>query len=335
MKLITLALGLVPLGAALVGANVSSADPSRATPRALQESPAHGALETAQRAVLVTGASSGIGRRTALHLAENGFYVYAGARKDEDIKALSEIDNVQGLRLDVTVPEEIDAAVKTITEAGRGLYGLINNAGVAVLAPLTEAAEDDLHFQMNVNVYGPYRVTKAFADLLIEGQGRVSTTGSISGIATWGLGGPYTMSKHAMEAFTDVLATELGPLGVKVSIVEPGNFKSRIFESMVERMKRQGYSAEGSRYESQLTSLLSRDQSRSDQVDPLPVAEAFLNAMSSESPKRRYMVTPNQGEATLTIRAALKRAAQLNQTQEFSLDRKALHALLDEELDRL
>ena len=326
----TLTLGLVPACALLIGANFSSADPVGAPPRTLQE-PA----EAPKRAVLVTGASTGIGRRTALHLAENGFYVYAGARKDEDLKALGEIENVEGIRLDVTVPGDIEAAVKTITEAGRGLHGLINNAGVVVMAPLTEVTEEDLHFQMDVNVYGPYRVTKAFTDLLIESQGRVSTTGSISGFATWGLGGPYTMSKHAVEAYTDVLASELGPLGVQVSIVEPGNFKSRIFASMIERMQKKGYSAKGSRFEAQLTSFLERDPSRDEHMDPLPVAEAFLDAMTSKTPKRRYMVTPNQREANMTLRASLRRTAQLNHEQGFALDRKALHALLDEALDEL
>ncbi len=329
MKHIALALSLVFVGAALAGATYSSTAVT-----GLGQDDAESAQDAPRRAILVTGASSGLGRRTALHLAENGFFVYAGARKDDDIKALSEIEHVQGIRLDVTVQEDIDAAVKEITAAGRGLHGLINNAGVVVMAPLTEVTEEDLHFQMDVNVYGPYRVTKAFADLLIESQGRVSTTGSISGVATWGLGGPYTMSKHSVEAYTDVLAMELEPLGVQVSVVDPGNFKSRIFASMVERMKKKGYSAKGSRYEAQLTSFLDRDQSRDEHMDPLPVAEAFLDAMTSDTPRRRYMVTPNQREATMTIRAALRRTAELNQGHGFALDAEALHALLDEELER-
>lgn len=324
---------LLILGLALTCALLTAATfPSSSASAASQE--AASTDDTSRRVILVTGASSGIGKRTALHLAENGFFVYAGARKDEDIKELSEIENVEGIRLDVTVQADIDAAVKTITDAGRGLHGLINNAGVAVLAPLTEVTEEDLNFQMNVNVYGPYRVTKAFTDLLVASGGRVSTTGSISGVATWGLGGPYTMSKHAIEAYTDVAAMELEPLGVRVSVVDPGNFKSQIFASMVDRMKRKGYSAKGSRYEAQLTSFMERDQSRAEHMDPLPVAEAFLDAMTSETPRRRYMVTPNQREATMTVRAALRRVAELNQGHGFALDAEALHALLDEELER-
>ncbi|MBT5218310.1 MAG: SDR family NAD(P)-dependent oxidoreductase [Woeseia sp.] len=93
------------------------------------------------------------------------------ARKAADIEALNAIENVQGIRLDVTVQEEIDAAVAHITKEGRGLYGLVNNAGVAVLGPLIEVSEADMQFQMDVNLFGPYRVSKAFAPLIIESRG--------------------------------------------------------------------------------------------------------------------------------------------------------------------
>src|SRR3954467_5781809 len=88
------------------------------------------------KAVLVTGASSGIGRKIAERLAANGFFVYAGARAQKDIDDLSAIKNVQGLRLDVTVPAEIANAVATVTKGGRGLYGVVNNAGVVIVAPM-------------------------------------------------------------------------------------------------------------------------------------------------------------------------------------------------------
>ncbi len=90
------------------------------------------------RAVLVTGASSGIGQRTTEVLSENGFFVYAGARKAEDLARLDAMENVKSVRLDVTIPSEIDAAAVLVREEGRGLYGLVNNAGVAVMGPLIE-----------------------------------------------------------------------------------------------------------------------------------------------------------------------------------------------------
>jgi NAD(P)-dependent dehydrogenase (short-subunit alcohol dehydrogenase family) len=285
-----------------------------------------------RRAVLVTGASTGIGRKTVEVLAANGFFVYAGARKAADLKALGEIEHVQPIELDVTKQDQIDAAVKTVRDAGRGLYGLINNAGVVVVGPLIELREDDLRFQFEANVFGPYRVTKAFAPLLIESKGRVSTTGSISGTATWPMGGAYTMSKHAIEAYTDTLAMELEPFAVEVSVVDPGNYRSEIMKNTRERMLDAGYTAKGSRYEQHMDLMLKGSADRSEHKEPDEVAATFLHAMTAESPKPRYMVVPNANEARLTLKAAMTRMVQLNAEQPYQLDREALIELLDEVL---
>jgi len=319
MKIALLALGL--LLASMVGI---PADPIRPSPQEPAAAP--------QRAVLVTGASTGLGRATTELLAQRGFFVYAGARKEADLKELSAIANVQGIRLDVTKQEEIDAAVTTVRAAGRGLYALINNAGVGVFGPMIELSEEDLDFQFDVNVYGPYRVTKAFAPLLIESRGRVATTGSISGTVTWGMGGAYCMSKHAVEAYTDALALELGPLGVQVSVIDPGNYRSEIVASARQRLKSQAYTPENSRFSKEMERLLAGPDDRATEKDPAEVAEAFLHALTDATPKRRYLVVPNQREAEVTIRAALARVAQLNAEQPYTYDREALIRMLDEAL---
>jgi len=286
----------------------------------------------ATRAVLVTGASSGIGRKTTELLGKSGFFVYACARKDADLQELAAIPNVQAIRLDVTKPEEIEAAVKTVREAGRGLFGLVNNAGIAVLAPLIEMREQDLSNQLDVNVLGPFRVTKAFAPLLIESKGRVATTGSISGTVTWSMGGAYTMSKHAVDAFSDTLAQELRQFGVHVSTIEPGNYRSEIMAGMRQRLIDGGYGGEGSRYQKQIERLIERPTDRSEFKEPDDVAAAFLRALTEEKPKLRYMVVPNQREAEMTIKAAMARVVQLNQEQPYAYDRDALIKMLDEAL---
>jgi NAD(P)-dependent dehydrogenase (short-subunit alcohol dehydrogenase family) len=285
-----------------------------------------------QRAVLITGASSGIGRATAELLAAEGFYVYAGARSQEDLDALNAIDNIEAIRIDVTDPDEIAAAVETVKAGGRGLYGLINNAGVAVIAPMIEVTEEDLAFQLNVNVYGPFRVTKAFAPMLIESKGRAYTTGSISGFVVWGFGGPYTMSKHAVEAFTDALAAELAPFGVHVGVVEPGNYRSEIMASMKQRMLDRGYAAEGSLYAEQLAGLMEMPADRAQYKEPDEVARAYLAALTAETPKRRYMVVPTRAEAEITARAVLRRLVQLNEDQPYSFSREELIGMLDQAL---
>ncbi|MCL7965525.1 MAG: SDR family NAD(P)-dependent oxidoreductase, partial [marine benthic group bacterium] len=147
-------------------------------------------------------------------LSQNGFFVYAGARKPEDLARLDAMENVRSVRLDVTIPGEIDAAVEFVRSEGRGLYGLINNAGIAVMNPLIEAPEEEMDFIIDVNLLGPYRVTSAFADLLIESEGRVMNVSSIAGILTGPYSGAYSMTKHGVEAYTDALAAELEQFGV-------------------------------------------------------------------------------------------------------------------------
>ena len=285
-----------------------------------------------QKAILITGASTGIGRNMAETLAAAGHFVYAGARKQADLDALSAIENIQGIRLDVTVQEEIDAAVETIRNEGRGLYGLVNNAGVSVSGPLIEIDEDDMQFQMDVNLFGPYRVTKAFAPLIIESKGRITTTGSISGILSGVLYGPYSMSKHAMEAFTDSLAVEMAKFDVQVSVIEPGNYNSAIVGTKLRRMAERGHSAEGSLFVDEIEALLERPADRSIYKEPDEVSAALMHAMFDANPKRRYMVVPNEREAEVTIRQMITELVQLNEDQEYTYDRDALIAMLDEAL---
>ena len=290
---------------------------------------------TDQKAVLITGASSGLGRVMAETLAANGYFVYAGARKDKDLEELSAIKNIQGIRLDVTDQGEIDAAVRTITEAGRGLYGLVNNAGVVVVGPLIEMEEQDFDFQMNVNVYGVYRVTRAFAPLIIESKGRISTIGSISGTlssATWG---PYSMTKFAMEAYADALADEMKPFGVHVSLVEPGAYRSNIGKSALERMAERNKSAEASQFKGAMDESVDwLKLFENDHGDPAEVAAAVMRALFDENPKPRYLVVPTEEQANWTISRAIERMVEQNHDQKFSYDREALIKMLDAALEK-
>jgi NAD(P)-dependent dehydrogenase (short-subunit alcohol dehydrogenase family) len=269
----------------------------------------------ATRAVLVTGASTGIGRHITERLAAAGSFVYAGARKDTDLAALNTLKNVQAIRLDVTKQQDIDAAVATVTKAGRGLHGLVNNAGVASVGPMATMNMEEIDLTMQVNVYGPVRVTRAFLPLLSASKGRVTTIGSISGILASKDLNAYAMSKHAMEAFTDSLAAELAPQGVIVNIVEPGNFNSEIGASATRR-----------------TGVQTRFTDRSKYKEPVEVAAAVELALFEPSPKRRYMVTPDQREAEFTIRKQIEQLVQLNEDQPYSYDRTALIKMLDEAL---
>ena len=132
--------------------------------------------------------------------------------------ALTKWTNVEAVRLDVTVQDDIDAAVVQIRDGGHELYGLVNNAGVFIAGPITDVDIEETKWLFDVNVFGVYRVTQAFAPMIIEQKGRITTIGSISGIGSGTFFSQYSMSKHAVEAFTDSLAGEMARFDVQVSM---------------------------------------------------------------------------------------------------------------------
>lgn len=277
---------------------------------------ARAASTSGRQAVLVTGASTGIGRKVTERLVADGYFVYAGARKESDLEALGKIENVQAVRLDVTKQEDIDAAVATIKKAGRGLYGLVNNAGIGTQGSVVDSPREEFDLTMRVNAFGPWYVTKAFAPLIIAEKGRIATTGSISGILAGANLSAYAMSKHAVEAFTDSLAAEMTPLGVHVSIIEPGSYSTQIFKNAADRL--------GSQYADRA------DMSRFKEPDD--VAATFALALSEPNPKRRYLIVPTEDQARRTIKKQIAQLVELNEGQQYTYDRAALINMLDEAL---
>jgi NAD(P)-dependent dehydrogenase (short-subunit alcohol dehydrogenase family) len=294
--------------------------------------PARAQAPVPPRAVLVTGASSGIGRKVTERLASSGFFVYAGARSQKDLDALNAIGNVKAVRLDVTVASDIAAAVRTVTAGGRGLYGVVNNAGVLVIAPLIEADEKDVEYILNVNTLGPYRITKAFGPLLLASRGRVVNISSLNGIVASPMIGAYSMSKHAIEAYGDALAGELRRFGVHVSLIEPGNYGTDIGRNVLARMDTSV--VKGSRFESQLRATIRSMGAFENNPPPDEVADAVLDALTNATPKMRYLVVPVANQAAIPIRTLLDEIVQLNDGQKFTYDRDALVRMLDEALAR-
>ena len=286
-----------------------------------------------ERAVLITGASSGSGRAMTESLSQKGFHVYAGARKAADLKALDALDNVTAVRLDVTVSADIEAAVQQVTQAGRGLFAVVNNAGVGLMAPLIELEESDLDFIFDVNVYGPYRITRAFAPLLIESRGRVVNIGSIAGVQTRTFYGPYSMSKHALEAFNDALAIELERFGVTSTIVDPGGFRSNIGKNIQARLSSRGVDIEGSLYREdwERNWVVAEKGDITGVPGPELVADVVEDVLLAETPRRRYMTVGDAGRAENTMRALLRRMVEFNRDQAFSYTEEELAAMLAEE----
>jgi NAD(P)-dependent dehydrogenase (short-subunit alcohol dehydrogenase family) len=264
------------------------------------------------KAILVTGASTGIGRSVTERLAADGYFVYAGARKAADLKALGAIKNVEAVRLDVTRPEDINAAVETVRKGGRGLYGLVNNAGVGTIGTVADLKPEEFELVMAVNVYGPYRMTRAFESLITAEKGRIVNMGSIAGIGTAPQLTVYSMSKRALEAFTDSLAEELEPSGVSVSIIEPGDYNSDIAKNAIQRLGGDPRLGDRSKYK-----------------DPAEVAVAVEQALFEPKPKRRYMVVPDADEAQWTVSQDIAQLVELNEGQPYTYDRAALLKMLD------
>jgi NAD(P)-dependent dehydrogenase (short-subunit alcohol dehydrogenase family) len=260
-------------------------------------------------AVLITGASTGIGAACALHLDRLGHRVFAGVRKPEDGEALRSRGSasITPVTLDVTKPEQIADAARLVEEATGvgGLGGLVNNAGIAITGPLEFVEVDRLRRQLEVNVIGQIEVTQAFLPLIRRGPGRVVNMGSLSGIFTPPFFGPYSASKHALEALTDALRQELAPWGVRVSIIEPGVIQTPIWEKGLEELDAvRGELPEHGRrlYAPFMDPALDRvmEDARHG-IQPEKVAEAVAHAIRARRPKTRYLVGR---DAQLTARLA-------------------------------
>ena len=281
------------------------------------------------KSILITGATTGIGRNLAETLAERGYHVYGGARTDDEIRELDAISNITAIRLDVTKQDQIDAAVKRIREIGTGLYALVNNAGIGGGGPVLTTLVEDQTSVYTVNVEGVYRVTKAFAPLVIEAQGRITTTGSVAGIISSSSYNAYSGSKHWIEAFTDGLAQEMKPFGVHVSVIEPGNYQSHIRRSSVLRAFDKVVAAGG-----EITKEMQKqyDQTAAYELSlkkPDEVSEAFMHALFSDQPLRRYVVTPNADSQKYTIGTKVQQLVQLNQWGPYTYSRDELVGMLD------
>ena len=286
--------------------------------------------KNSDKAILVTGSNAGIGLKITEHLVKQGFHVYAGARKDKDLKKMNAMKNVTAVRLDVTKQEDIDKAVEFVKKQGRGLFGVVNNAGVGTFSRMSEIPDDEVLWMHDVNVMGPHRVNKAFLPLLKESKGRTVTISSISGYITGATSGAYSMSKFAVEAYTESLAADLAKDGVYVGVVDPGAYRSRIREKVTLHGLTGKYQLDQKLSDEQKKRLEEVKKRNEELKEPDEVAEAVVKAMTAEKPALRYMVAPTKEQADITIRTTRGRVLQLNNDQPYELSRDELVKLLDE-----
>jgi NAD(P)-dependent dehydrogenase (short-subunit alcohol dehydrogenase family) len=244
------------------------------------------------KAVVVTGAASGIGRASALMLARSGFRVFAGVRKEEDADALEEATpagRLKPLFIDVTDEHLVASAASTVEEAvgGEGIAGLVNNAGIGEAWPLE-------HVPLEVNVFGHLAVTQAFLPLIRAATGRIVNVGSVGGRITMPFGGTLSAPRHALVAVNDALRMELYPWGIHVALIEGGSISTRAVdkleaaaEATIEGLSVAGRARYADAYRTAVAHAVARTRAGS---PPEVVADAIFRALTEPTPKTRYPV---------------------------------------------
>jgi len=250
------------------------------------------------KSALITGASTGIGRATALHLDGKGWRVFAGVRREEDAASLREAgsERLVPLMLDVTDAAQIAAAAERIgTEVGEaGLDGLVNNAGIAVPGPLETLPIDDFKRQIEVNLSAHVAVTQAMLPSIRRTRGRIVFITSIGGLMAFPMFGAYHAAKFGLEAVGDVFRQELRPWGIKVAIVEPGSIATPIWgrgEAEVDVIASRARDGHTEHYGDAIAAY--REVARKTGARGIPperVAAKIEHALNARRPRTRYLV---------------------------------------------
>lgn len=248
-----------------------------------------------QSLAVVSGASSGIGRATAILLAERGFHVLAGVRRAQDAEQLGAA-RVEPVILDITNPAQIDEIAGRVADdpGGRPLGVLVNNAGVAVNAPVETIPMDEWRRQFDVNFFGHVGITQALLPALLEARGRIVNVSSIGGRVAAPTFGAYAGSKFALEAMSDALRREVGRLGVTVIVVEPGTVATAIWGkglATADQLITGMTVGQRSRYGDLLAAVRRQAQTlERSGIAPEAAAQVIVKAVEAAKPRPRYLI---------------------------------------------
>jgi len=289
-------------------------------------------MSNTNKTILITGATAGIGRMTALHLAKLGHHVIASGRKVAELAKLKEEAgslHLDTLVLDVTSQPSIAAAVETVAKltGARGLDVLVNNAGFGVLGPTAEIDDAEMRRQYDTNVFGLMAVTRAFLpQMRARRSGRIINVSSVGGRITLPFFGVYNSTKYAVESLSDALRYELRPFGIDVSLIEPGVIRTNFEATAVGNLSQfdsTPYAQAVAKYE-QMSKTADRFAS-----NPIVIAKAIARAVNARRPSARY-VAPRSTNMIIWMSAilptrmwdwAMRKVAFLN-TKTLGLDTK-------------
>lgn len=245
---------------------------------------------TTKQTILITGATSGIGRDAALYLHGRGHDVIACGRNERALAELRDV-GLTAIRLDVTDKASIEEATREVDAhtQGRGIDALVNNAGYGLFGPLEMLEDEDIRAQFETNVFGLLAVTRAFLPKMrARGAGRIVNVSSIGGRMTFPLFGAYHGTKYAVEAMSDALRLELAKFGIGVALIEPGYIKTNFKSTSIDTLSR--YRDESSPYADVIAHVDSAEQ----KIDrfaapPRAVSKAIEHAIVSRRPRARYV----------------------------------------------
>ena len=250
-----------------------------------------------RRAVVITGASTGIGKATALHLDNLGFKVFAGVRKEADGQALKQeaSDELRPIFLDVTDGDSISAAVDMVEkETGGELYGLVNNAGLSLNGPLELVPTSEIKQLMDVNVFGLLAVTKAFLPLLRQSKGRLINISSGHGLLAVPDKSVYAASKFAVQAISDSLRVELSPFDVSVSSIVVGKVDTAVLGKIIADREKmiEATPPEVVELYTPLVEFFDKEVKELPGIPAIEVGKIVAQALTTDKPKAQYLIGP-------------------------------------------
>ena len=250
-----------------------------------------------QKTILVTGAANGIGKSISLYLASKDYFIFAADIDEEGLKSLENIENVKTINLDIQKTEEIDRVVNEIANLAEGLDGLVNSEGIFIGGPMLEVSIEDMRAILETNVLGMIEVTQKFFPLLHKRKGKIINLSSEVGRFSYPFNGPYGISKHAVEAFSDSLRRELMFEGMKVIKIQPGAFKTRFMTETEDEYRKY---IEKSLFRNQISRIwpvLAKEKEKSS--DPIIIAKLVHKIMKKKYPRRCYKIKINRSRQIL------------------------------------